>query len=314
MKVAVFGSGAVGGYFGGRLAEAGEQVCFIARGAHLAALRTKGLKIESPEGDVQLSPVTATDDPGSVGPVDLVLLGTKAWQVPTATQAMGPMMGPDTAVVPLQNGVEAPLQIAEGLGKQHALGGLCRIMSRLVAPGHIQHRGIAPTIVFGELDNRVSARVRGIQSAFARCTGVDAQTPPDIHAAMWRKFLFISALSGLGAVSRAPMGVLRSQPETRRLIHAMLEEIRAVGLAHGIALPRETIHETMTFLDRLPAEGTTSMQRDIAEGRPSELEYQNGAVVWLGQQTSVATPINDFVYSCLLPLERRARNELVFPG
>jgi 2-dehydropantoate 2-reductase len=310
MRIAVFGAGAVGGYFGGRLAQAGEDVVFIARGDHLKAMQTRGLRVDSVAGDFAVDPVQATDDPSEVGLVDAILVTVKARQVPEAAEAMQPMVGPETFIVPLENGVEAPSQLAAVLGEEHVLGGLCRIISALVEPGHIRHAGIAPTITFGELDGHRSARAERLHQAFAKARGVTPSIAPDVRVAMWEKFLFIAALSGVGAVTRAPVGVLRSLPETRRMLEEAMEEILSVAHDLGIALPQETMAETMAFIDALPASGTASMQRDIMAGRPSELESQNGAVVRLGQEAGIATPLNRFIYHSLLPQELQARGQL----
>jgi 2-dehydropantoate 2-reductase len=312
MRIAVFGTGAVGGYFGGRLAQAGEEVIFIARGKHLQALRRHGLQVDSVKGDFVVQPVQATDDPAQVGVVDVVLVGVKAWQVPEAAQAMRPMVGPDTFVVPLQNGVEAPTQLAAVLGAQHVLGGLCRIISFILGPGHIRHAGIEPYVAFGELDNQASERAERLRQAFARAAGVTVEIPPDIQVAMWEKFLFIASFSGVGAVTRAPAGVLRSVPETRQLLEQAMCEIFAVARAREIALPGDLVEQTMAVVDGLPPDGTASMQRDIMEGRPSELASQNGAVVRLGQEAGIATPLHHFIYHSLLPLELQARGQVQF--
>lgn len=315
MRIAIFGAGAVGGYFGARLARAGEEVVFIARGEHLQAMRRDGLHVESVLGDFRVAPVNATDDPASVGPVDAVLVGVKAWQVPEAAEAMRPLIGPETFVVPLQNGVDAPDQLAAVLGREHVLGGLCRIISSVVAPGRIRHGGMEPYVAFGELDNRPSPRAERLRTAFEHA-GVRAEIPADIHVAMWEKFLFICTLSGVGAVTRAPVGVLRSMPETRRMLEQAVAEAFAVGRARGIALPDDAPQRIMALIDGLPPEGSASMQRDLAAGRPSELESQNGAVVRLGREVGVPTPLHAFIYHSLLPLERRARGQIDFsiPG
>jgi len=312
MRIAVFGSGAVGGYFGGRLAQSGEDVVFIARGEHLAAIRRHGLIVTSVEGDFAVQPAEATDDPAAPGPVDVVLLGVKAWQVPQAAEAMRPLVGPHSFIVPLQNGIEAPDQLVAAFGAKQVLGGLCRILGYVVASGHIQHAGVEPYIAFGELDATTSERAERLRQAFAKARGVRAEIPPDLRVAMWSKFLFIAALSGVGSVTRAPIGVIRGQPESRRMLRQALEEIHAVALAHGIALPSDSVEQTLAFVDSLPADGTASMQRDIIQGRPSELESQVGAVVRLGQAKGVDVPLHRFIYSALLPLERRARGEVEF--
>jgi 2-dehydropantoate 2-reductase len=310
VRIAVFGAGAVGGYFGGRLAQAGEHVVLIARGPHLEALRRHGLRVDSIAGDFVVHPAQATDDPAEVGIVDVILVAVKAWQVRQAARAMQPMVGPDTFVVPLENGVEAPSQLAGVLGEEHVLGGLCRIISELVEPGRIRHAGISPTVTVGELDGRRSERVELLWDALNRAEGVTPRIAPDIQVAVWEKFLFIASFSGVGAVTRAPIGALRSLPQTRRMLERAMEEILTVAHARGIALPPGAVAETMAFIDDLPPEGTASMQRDVTAGRPSELESQNGAVVRLGRDAGVETPLHAFIYNSLLPQELRARGEL----
>ena len=312
MNVAVFGAGVVGGYFGGRLAEAGEAVTFIARGAHLEAMKRGGLTVHSLAGDVTLEPVRAADNPAEVGPVDVVLLGVKVWGVPEAAEAMRPLMGPHTVVLPLQNGVEAPGQLVSVLGRDHVLGGLCRIVAFVDGPGRIRHAGADPFVEFGELDNRKSERVARLLAAFQGAKGVTASVPNDIHAAMWRKFLLIVSWSSVGAVTRSPAGAFRSVPETRALLEAVMRETFAVAKARGVDLAEEVIDQTLAFIDALPAGGTASMQRDLTDGKPSELEAQTGAVVRMGRETGVATPVSTLIYHSLLPLEMRARGRLSF--
>jgi 2-dehydropantoate 2-reductase len=311
MRIAIFGAGGVGGYFGGRLTQAGEDVVFIARGEHLEAIRKQGLQVDSVRGDFTLQPVQATDDPSKVGAVDVVLLGVKAWQVEEAAQSMGPMIGPDTFVVPLENGVEAPTQLAAVLGKQHVMGGLAKIMSFKVGPGHIRHAGMEPYVAFGELDNRSSERAERLRQAFERAQ-VTVEIPQNIQIALWEKFLFITSLSGIGAITRAPAGVLRSIPETRKMLEQTMQEIFAVAQAHEISLPENTIQKTIAFVDTLPPSATTSTQRDIIEGKPSELKSLNGAVVRLGLEVGVSTPLNLLIYNSLLPLELLARGQIQF--
>lgn len=312
MRIAVFGSGAVGGYFGGRLAEAGEDVAFVARGEHLAAIRRSGLGVTSIDGDFVVHPARATDDPAALGPVDVVLLGVKAWQVSEAAGALRPLVGSRTIVVPLQNGIEAPERLADVLGAEHVLGGLCRIIGHLVAPGRIRHAGAEPYIAFGPLEPSTRDRAEALRAAFGRTRGVRVEIPSDIRAAMWSKFLFIAALGGVGALTRAPVGIIRGQPECRRLLHEAMVEIREVAAGHGIALPADLIQQTLAYVDSLPADGTASMQRDIVHGRPSELDAQIGAVVRLGERAGVGVPLNRAMLSALLPLERMARGELEF--
>jgi 2-dehydropantoate 2-reductase len=307
VRVVVFGTGAVGAYFGGRLAEAGEDVGFIVRGPSLAALRDRGLRVASPEGDFTIHPARASDSLPDLGPADIILVGVKAWQVTEAARAIRPLLGPDTFVVPLQNGVEAPTQLAAVLGADCVLGGLCRIIAQVSAPGEIRHEGGEPYIGFGELAGGLSPRVERLQAAFARCRGVTAEALEDVRAEMWRKFLFIASASGLGAVRGAPLGLIRTLPETREMLERAMREVLDLARAYGVSLPDDAVSETLAFTDSLPAEATTSMQRDIAAGRPSELEAQSGAVVRLGREKGVPTPVHESLYRSLAPLELRAR-------
>lgn len=312
MKIAVFGTGAVGGYFGGRLAQSGEEVTFIARGNHLQAMKDNGLKIDSINGDFIIQPVHATANPEEIGIVDMVLVGVKAWQVSDAAVAIKSMVGQQTFVLPLQNGVEAPSRLAAVLGQEHVLGGLCGLISYISEPGHICHTGADPFIRFGELDNRPSNRVDWLRKTFERTSGITVNVPSDIHVAMWQKFVLIAAWSGMGAITRAPVGIFRSQPGTRQMLERTIFEIYDVARARGIDLPEDVLVKTVEFLDALPTEGTASMQRDIMNGKPSELEMQNGAVVRLGKDVGVETPVNNFIYNSLLPMEMRARDQIIF--
>ena len=312
MRIAVFGTGAVGGYFGAQLARAGEEVIFIARKEHLQAIRAHGLRVETSKGEIVIHPAQASDDPMQVGVVDTVILGVKAWQVTEAARAMKPMIGPETFVVPLQNGVEAPSQLEAILGAKHVLGGLCGTISWIIGPGHIRSIGEVHFIKFGELDNRPSERTEQLRKVFERA-GVKVEVPSDIHMALWEKFLFVVSFGGVGAVTRAPIGVIRTLPETRHLLEQCMREIFEVARARQIALSEGIVEKTMIFLDSLAASGTTSLQRDIAEGKPSELDAWNGAVVRLGQEVGVPTPLHTFIYNSLLPLELQARGQLQFP-
>ncbi|OEU79040.1 MAG: 2-dehydropantoate 2-reductase [Desulfobacterales bacterium C00003060] len=312
MRIAVFGAGGVGGYFGGRLAQAGEDVVFIARGDHLKAMLKQGLKVNSVKGDFLVKPVQATDDPAQVGIVDVVLVCVKAWQVPDAAEAIRPMIGPDTVALPLQNGLEAPTQLAAVLGNQHVLGGLCGLSTFIMGPGHIRHAGADPWIRFGELDNHPSERVEGLRQVFDRASGLTVEIPLDIQVALWMKFLFITVWSGVGAITRTPLGIWRSLPETRQMAENALKEIISVAQVHNVRLPENAMPTTMNMYDSFPPEITTSMQRDIAQGRPSEIDAQIGAVVRFGREADVATPLHKFIYDSLLPMELRARGQLQF--
>jgi 2-dehydropantoate 2-reductase len=279
----------------------------------LQELQTDGLHVESVLGDFVVQPVQATDDPTHVGVVDAVLVGVKAWQVSEVAEAMRPLVGPTTCVVPLQNGVEAPGQLAAVLGASQVVGGLCGLASFVVAPGHIRHAAAEPFVKFGELDNRPSARLDHLRHTFVRA-GVTTEIPSDIQRELWMKFLFITPCSGLGALTRSPIGIWRSVPETRQMSEQAMHEVLAVGHARGIALPADALRTILAQVDSVSPEVTVSMQRDVMAGRPSELDAQIGAVVRLGQEVRVATPLHAFIYGSLLPLELRARGQLQFPG
>jgi 2-dehydropantoate 2-reductase len=308
MRIAVVGAGSVGGYYGGRLAQAGEDVAFIARGEHLKAMLATGLRVTSLQGDFTIHPVQATDDPRWVGPVDMVLLGVKAWQVPEVAPTLTPLIGGQTGVIYLGNGVEAPAQLAHALGPGAVLGGLTRISATIAAPGYINHLGIEPSIAFGELDGHPSVRADALRQAFERAK-VKVSVPADIQAAMWEKFIFIAAISGVGAITRVPAGVFRQVPESRQMLEAAIAEVIAVARAREINLREDMAARTLGIIDALAPTVTASMQRDIMEGRPSELGAQNGAVVRMGLEAGVPTPVHAFIYASLLPQELKARGE-----
>jgi 2-dehydropantoate 2-reductase len=305
MRIAIFGTGGAGGYFGACLAHAGEDVVFIARGEHLEAIREHGLHLETDAGEIVVRS-QATDDPAQVGAVDAVLVGVKTWQVTDAARAMLPMLMPHTVVVPLQNGVDAAAQLIAVLGAEQVLNGLCGTISRVVSPGHIRSLGETNFIKFGEPDNELSERAVLLRAAFERAC-VKAEVPPDIEAALWEKFIFVAPYGGVGAVTRAPAGVIRSLHGTRRMLERGMTEILSVARARRVSLADNIVEKTMGLLDSLDPGATTSLQRDINAGKPSELEAWNGAVVRMGQEAGVATPLHEFIYHSLLPSELKAR-------
>jgi 2-dehydropantoate 2-reductase len=304
MRIAVVGAGGVGGYFGGRLAQAGHDVTFIARGATLEALRTRGLRVDSVLGDFALETVHATNKPEDVGNVDAILMAVKAWQLPDAAANLQPMLGTDTIVVPLENGIDAPEVLARIVGREHVAGGLCAIVSFIVAPGHIRHAASEPIVMFGELDNTRTPRVERLREAFVTAR-VNAEIPPDIHRSMWTKFLFIATMSGIGALTRVPVGVWRADPTVRAMADQSLREVLALAAARGVDLGDDAIARTWQRYDTLAPESTSSMQRDIMEGKPSELDAQLGAIVRLARESGVATPVTSLMYHVLRLSERR---------
>ncbi len=308
MHIVVFGAGGVGGYFGGRLAQAGENVTFIARGEHLQALIANGLNVESINGNFSVQPINATDDTATLSDVDVVLVCVKAWQIANSAKAIFPILNRDTYVVPLENGLDAPSQLAEILGREHVLGGVCGIFSHVASPGQIKHTAAKPWASFGELDNHASTRAQKLLDVFKRA-GVDAEIPADINLAIWKKFLFVSAFSGVGSLTRVPVGAFRSLEGTRKILEAALNECYSLGIAQGIQLPPDSITNILSAIDKYPPTEIPSLQRDILAGRPSELEAQIGTVVRMGKMLDIPTPVYLFIYHSLLPQEKLARGE-----
>ena len=306
MRIAIYGTGAMGGYFGAKLALAGNDVTFIARGQQLAALQTDGLTLDGTEEQFTLNPVRATANPADIGPVDAVLVGVKTWQVEEVAARLTPLIEPQTRVLTLQNGVEAPQQIARQIGAEHVLGGVCRGFFFVEAPGKIRHVGVQPSIIFGQMDNSRTPEAETVLAALQEA-GIQSSIPADIQVALWEKFLMVSALSGLGAVTQSPIGPIRDYAPTRRMLTDAMDEIFAVAVAHQVNLQPDFLEGCMDFIETFPPEATTSMQRDWTDGYPSELDAQTGAVVRLGQAVGVETPLNTFIYNSLILRERQAR-------
>jgi len=287
-RVAVVGAGGVGGYFGGKLAAAGVDTTFVVRGRTLDAMRARGLRVQSIDGNFDVGRVNATDTPSQ--PVDAVLMTVKAWQIAEAAAQIKPIVGDDTIVVPLENGIDAPDSLAAVLDRRNVAGGLCAIVSFVVEPGVIRHAGGSPFIVFGELDNRVTPRAERLRDTL-RSAGVKADNADDIQKSLWSKFAFIAPMSGVGAATRMPVGVWRSIPEARALAERVMREVIAVAQARGIELDADMVEKTMQRYDNLPPDATASLQRDVMSGKPSELDAQLGAAVRLGYESGVATPV-----------------------
>ena len=306
MRIAIYGAGGLGGYYGARLACAGNHVAFIARGAHLAAIRERGLQVRSPLGDMHLPEPVATDNPAGVGPVDLVLVAVKTWQIPDVAAAMGPLLGEHTVVLPFLNGVEASDELASVVGSGRVLGGLSKVFSKIESPGVIHHFTSNAFVEFGELDGSGSERVQSLLEVFSTA-GIDAAASPAIRVELWKKLLLVSSWAGLGALARSPMGELRADSGVRALIDRSMDEGLAVARATGHDVDRGYKDEMWAFYCAMPAEATASMQRDILQGRPSELDAWNGAVCRFGARAGVETPVHSFTYHTLLPMERRAR-------
>ncbi|WP_351231129.1 2-dehydropantoate 2-reductase [Streptomyces sp. NPDC002133] len=308
LRIAVVGAGGIGGYFGGRLALAGHDVAFVARGAHLEALRRDGLAVKSVAGDFTVPSARATDDTAEIGEVDYVLLCVKTWQLAAVIDALPPLLGTGTAVVTLQNGVEAPAEVARAIGRDAVLPGTAKIIAHLDGPGRVRHLGGPGLLAFAEWDNRPTGRVARLQAALDAADGVTAVVSEDIWAELWAKFLFVVPPGGLGAVTDVPFGLLRTRPGTRQLLVAAMTEIRQVAQAMDVELPDDVVPTSMAFLDQQPAAGTTSLHRDLVAGLPSELEALTGAVVRIGERTGTATPVNSVLYEVLRLREEASRS------
>ncbi|HBG86453.1 MAG TPA: 2-dehydropantoate 2-reductase [Marinilabiliaceae bacterium] len=304
MKIAVIGAGGVGGYFGAKLVRAGHDVTFIARGEHLKAIKSRGLIVKSIDGDFQVEHIKASDKISDIDNPDLVIVAVKAWQIKELREEIKKVLKDETLILPLQNGVLAADELAETIDKRHILGGLCRIISKIEAPGVIRHIGVNPTIVFGELDKAKTGRVNKINELF-RSAGIESKISEDIEADLWRKFISI-CVSGLLAISNTTYGELREIKETRQLMIDLLKEIFALSQKIGVNLEVDFVEKTLSFIDTFPYDSTASLTRDVWDKRPSEIEYQNGSVVRLGEKYGVPTPINRFVYACILPGELKA--------
>ena len=304
LKIAVVGAGGVGGYFGGKLAAANVDTTFVVHGKTLNALRSRGLRVESIDGDFTVDRVNATDRPTQ--PVDAVLMTVKSWQIREAAEQIRPIVNDETIVVPLENGIDAPEQLSSVLDKCNVAGGLCGIVSFVVEPGLIRHAGAAPFITFGELDNRVTPRAESLREVL-HSAHITADIPPDIHRSMWSKFVFIAPMSGIGATTRVPVGEWRNRPETRRMAEGAIREVVAVATARGVRLDDDIVAKVMQRYDGLPPDATSSLQRDMMAGKPSELDAQLGAAVRLGRESNIPTPILETMYDSLLPQEKIAR-------
>jgi len=306
MRIAIMGAGGVGAYFGGRLARASQDVTFIARGEHLRALQERGLEVHSPLGDFTLPTVKATDDPATVGPMDLVLVCVKAYDTETAARAMRPMVGPETAVLSLQNGVDAHERLAAILGPEPVLGGLCYISSFVAAPGVIHHVSQFARIVFGELDGRVTPRAEAIRQAFAEA-GVEATLSTDIIKDIWMKFLFMGAQGMMTAVTRSPIGPIRETPAAWELYVDAVREIDRVARAKGVNLDPDAVDKTLSLVQGLAPDIKSSTLADVEQGKPIEVETFSGAVVRLGRELGVPTPVHRAIYAILKLEDERNR-------
>jgi 2-dehydropantoate 2-reductase len=299
MRIAIIGSGGVGGYFGGRLAAAGQDVTFVARGAHLAAMRGAGLRIESPLGNLHLPRVNATDDPAGVGPADAVFFAVKLYDTDNALGLLPPLLGSDTVVISFQNGVESVDMLSAAVDRRNLAGGTTYVQASIAAPGVIRHIAL-DRIIFGELDGRRSPRLERLLDA-CRDAGVSPTLSEQIHVDIWSKFVHLSAMSGVTAVTRCPVGPVRDDPDLFALWQAAVVESMAVARGRGIDLPRNYPDELMALVQQLPADSRSSMLVDLEHRRRLELPWLSGAVVRMGKALDIDTPVHRFITTVLMP-------------
>jgi 2-dehydropantoate 2-reductase len=307
MKIGIIGAGGVGGYFGGKLALSGYDVTFVARGEHLRALKENGLTVKSIYGDFKIESVNAAERIEDLKNTDLILICVKAWQVKDIAKKLKPVVNENTVVIPLQNGVLAIEELQEHLQDGNIAGGLCFIISKIELPGIINHFGIEPAIVFGEINNIKTERLNRIKEVFDR-SFIKSKISDDIYADLWKKFITI-CVSGLLAVTKSTYGELRALKQTRKMMIDLLKEIYRLSQKIGINIKPDFVGKTVSLIDTYPFNSTSSLTRDVWEGKPSEIDYQNGTVVRFGQKYKVETPVNKFVYNCILPMELKARRK-----
>jgi 2-dehydropantoate 2-reductase len=300
MRIAVIGTGGIGGPYGASLAKAGADVTFVARGAHLAAMRENGLRIEGDRGETHIRPAQATDDIAGIGTVDFVLSCVKLWDVEQAAEQIRPIVGSHTAVIPLQNGIDAAERMIRILGDEPVMGGMAFVTGTIVAPGVVRQTGTYQQMTFGELDGRVSERGQRLRD-LCEAAGFEGVLSSDIMVPVWQKFLLLVPLSGLNALTRLPLGKWREDADLVDLYEAALYETVAVGRAEGVRLPPDSVDKTLAMMRSMPSHHTTSMGNDLLRGNRLELPWFAGKVVELGRRHGIPTPVNGFIYAGLKP-------------
>lgn len=300
MRIAVIGAGGVGGAFGAALAHAGADVTFVARGAHLKAMREQGLRIESPRGNTLLSPTQATDDPAAIGPVDFVMFCVKLWDVESAGERIKPLIGADTAVITFQNGIDSHERLIPILGAKAVMPGVAQISATIAEPGVIRQVGTFMRLVFGEADGGKSNRGEAFL-ALCQKAGFDATHSPNILVDLWMKFILLASNASITAATRKPLGMLREDPEIASLFERSYAEIVAVGRAKGVAIPEDAVQKTLGFNRNAPPTMMASMAHDLIRGNRIELPWLGGKVVALGRELGVPTPVHEVLYQVLKP-------------
>lgn len=305
MKIAIIGAGGVGGYFGAKLAQAGFDVTFLARGEHLKTMLKHGLIVKSILCDIKIDNINATDKITEIEKPDLIIIAVKAWQIKEIRNDLKKIIHNESVIIPLQNGVLATEELNKVIDKKNILGGLCRIISKIESPGIINHFGVNPEIVIGELDKSKTTRIKEIQNIFEKA-GINSKISKDIESDVWKKFIAI-CVSGLLAVTKTTYGELRENRQSRQTMIDLITEIYLISQKIGIKIEDGFVEKTVSFIDTFPYSSTSSLTRDVWEGRPSEIDYQNGTVINLGEKLGISTPINQYVYNCIKPMELKAR-------
>lgn len=306
MNIVIYGTGGVGGYFGARLHQAGNKVTFIARGEHLRAIQQNGLLVKSIKGDYLVKNAVASHSLNNTKAIDLILICVKTWQLSNIAETIKPFLNESTIVISLLNGVDNAAVLSSIINKNNVMGGLCKIVSKVEDYGVINHLSYEPTIVFGELNNTITARALQLKDVFENA-GFKTVLSSSIQQEIWTKFLFITTISAIGALTRATIGEMLAQPYIKDLMRLTAQEIVEVAKSKGVYLPDDCIERQFKIIENQPYNTTSSLQRDIIEGKPSELDSQNGTVVRLGAEMGIPTPVNSFIYHCLLPQEKKAR-------
>jgi 2-dehydropantoate 2-reductase len=308
MRITIIGTGGVGGYFGARLAAGGCDIGFVARGAHLAALRDHGLVVESAEGDIRLPRIRVSEDPAELGVSDYVIICVKLWDTAAVLRAIQPVVRPETTVLSLQNGIDKEEVIGNAVGKERVMGAVCYLAAKIIRPGVISQTGTLQRLIFGEDDGRASDRAKAFLEACRR-GGINAELSGDIRKAIWEKFVFLVGTSGCTTAMRATLGPIREHPRTRAFLLDAMREVVAVGRAHGVNLTEDFAEDRLRFCDTLPAEMTSSMHTDLDRGKRLEVEWLSGAVVALGKKLGVPTPLNRAIYDLLTFREKGSDEE-----
>ncbi|MGQ1910616.1 ketopantoate reductase family protein [Marinifilum sp. RC60d5] len=304
MKIGIIGTGGVGGYFGARLAAAGNEVHFLARGAHLKAIQEKGLQVKSIKKDVLIQPALASDLISDLSQCDLVIFACKAWQIREIAPQLAQSLQKKALLLPLQNGVLAADELSEFFDRKQILGGLCMIFSYIEAPGIIKHVGLQePMIIFGELDQAKSERCELIRELLKKAD-IRCKLSDDIQSSIWQKFILI-CLSGVGTIANQGYGLIRETPESRSILIDVLTEVSQIAKAKNINLPENIVEKSMSIIDSYPADSMSSLARDVLSGKTSEIDYQNGTVVRFGKELGIATPANKFVLGMVKLLEQK---------